>query len=415
MTGVRLLRLLLLCSSLLWLPHASVLAAEPIKVAIIGPQSGPFANVGMSEVHGLQAEFDRINAAGGVLGRRFELIALDNKSSPQETTLMVQAAIDQGVRFIIQGAGSNNGHAVSDAVLKHSTRNPDGAALYINHGALDPALTTQKCNFWHFRFVAHGHMIMAMVTDAVARNPKLKRVYLINQDYVWGQGVAKDARTMLAAKRPDIEIVGEDLHPIGKVKDFAPYTAKIRAARADAVITGNWGNDIALLVKAAKDASLTAEIHAPISSLQGSPTMIAASGVDRLRAVVFWHPNLENTPLLGFTQAFKAKYKEDWNWLPMHLAPEMLARAIAKAGSDDAVKVGLALEGMRYNGPTGEVWMRPDDHQLMMPLYQVLFTKAGQPGVKYDAEDTGFGWKTENQLDTPDVVTPPSCKVQRPV
>jgi branched-chain amino acid transport system substrate-binding protein len=257
-------------------------------------------------------------------------------------------------------------------------------------------------------------MIMAMVTDAVARNPKLKRVYLINQDYVWGQGVAKDARTMLAAKRSDIEIVGEDLHPIGKVKDFAPYIAKIRAARADAVITGNWGNDIALLVKAAKDASLNAEIHAPISSLQGSPTMIAASGVDRLRAVVFWHPNLENTSLLAFTQAFKAKYKEDWNWLPMHLAPEMLARGIAKAGSDDAVKVGLALEGMRYDGPTGEVWMRPDDHQLMMPLYQVLFTKAGQPGVRYDAEDTGFGWKTENKLDTQDVVTPPSCRVQRP-
>jgi branched-chain amino acid transport system substrate-binding protein len=388
--------------------------ADPIKIAVIGPQSGPFANIGLTELHGFQAEFARINNQGGVLGRRFEVIALDNKSSPQETTLQVQAAIDQGIFYIIQGAGSNNGHAVNDAVAKYNARNPERIVLYLNSGALDPALTTQKCQFGSFRFVAHGHMMMIMVTDAVARNAKVKRVYLLNQDYVWGHGVAKDARAMLASKRPDIEIVGEDLHPLGKVKDFAPYVAKIRAARADAVITGNWGNDLALLVKAAKEAGLSAELHAPIANLQGSPTMIGDSGVDRVRAVVYWHLNLENNPLTAYALAYKSKYKEDWVWLPAHLLPEMLRMAMAKAGSDDSPKVALALEDMRYNGPTGEVWMRPDDHQLMMPLYQVVFTRAGQPGVKYDAEDTGFGWKTEGRLDARDVITPPTCKVQRP-
>jgi branched-chain amino acid transport system substrate-binding protein len=406
------LRLLLFFAAVLLSPAAP--SAEPIKVALIGPQSGPFANIGMTEVHGFQAEFDRINGQGGVIGRRFELITFDNKSSAQETTLMVQAAIDQGARFIIQGAGSNNGHAVSDAVVKHSSRNPQRAVLYLNHGALDPALTDEKCNFWHFRFVPNGHQIMAIATDAVARNRNVKRVYLINQDYVWGHGVAKDARTMLAAKRPDIEIVGEDLHPIGKVKDFSPYVAKMRAARADAIVTGNWGNDLALLVKATKEGGMTAEIHAPIASLQGSPTMIAESGADRVRGVVFWHPNLDNTPLLASAMAYKAKYKEDWVWLPVNVVPEMLRKAISAAGSDDAIKIGLALEGMRYNGATGEVWMRPDDHQLMMPLYQVVFTRAGQPGVKYDTEDTGFGWKTESTLDAREVITAPVCRIQRP-
>ncbi|HEU5283876.1 MAG TPA: branched-chain amino acid ABC transporter substrate-binding protein [Burkholderiales bacterium] len=407
-------RALLACAALLLSLTSSAEAAEPIKIALIGPQSGPFANIGMAELHAFQAEFDRVNAQGGALGRRLELIALDNKSSPQETTLMVQAAIDQGARYIVQGAGSNNGHAVNDAVAKHSSRNPQRAVLYLNHGALDPALTTEKCNFWHFRFVPHGHMIMTMVADAVARNSNVKRVYLINQDYVWGHGVAKDARAMLAVKRPDIEIVGEDLHPLGKVKDFAPYVAKMRAARADAVVTGNWGNDLALLVKAAKDAGLNAEMHAPIASLQGSPTMIAESGADRVRAVVFWHMNLDNNPLRDFALSYKAKYKEDWVWLPQHLLPQMLVMAMSKAGSDDPVKVAFALEDMRYNGPTGEVWMRPDDHQLMTPLYQVVFTRAGQPGVKYDAENTGLGWKTEGQLGAKDVITPARCKVQRP-
>jgi branched-chain amino acid transport system substrate-binding protein len=233
-----LLRRLLSCLALTFVLHPA-LAAEPIKVAQIDPLSGPFANIGTVAMRAFQAEFERINAAGGVLGRRLELVPLDNKSSPQETTLQVQAAIDQGIRYILQAAGSNNGHAVTDAVAKHNARNPDRAVVYLNYGALDPALTDEKCHFWHFRFVPHGHMIMSALIDALARNARIKRVYAINQDYVWGHSVAKDTEEMLAARRPDIQIVGADLHPIGKVKDFAPYVAKVKSARADAIVTGN--------------------------------------------------------------------------------------------------------------------------------------------------------------------------------
>ena len=147
--------------------------------------------------------------------------------------------------------------------------------------ALDPALTDEKCHFWHFRFAPHGHMIMSALVAQLARNSSIKRVYVINQDYVWGHSVAKDAQEMLAARRPDIEIVGSDLHPIGKVKDFAPYIAKVKAAKADAIVTGNWGNDLALLIKAAKEAGLRADVYAPLAGLQGAPTMIGESGADR--------------------------------------------------------------------------------------------------------------------------------------
>ena len=389
-------------------------AADPIRFALIEPLSGPFANIGNSGLHGFQASFERINAQGGVLGRPLELVPFDNKSSPQESGLQVQAAIDRGIRYILQAAGSNNGHAITEAVLKHNSRNPERPVLYLNFGALDPALTDEKCHFWHFRFVPHGHMIMAALTDSVARNTKIKRVYLINQDYVWGHSVAKDAKEMLAAKRPDIEIVGEDLHPLGKVKDFAPYIAKVTAAKADAIVTGNWGNDLALLVKAANSVRLTVEIHAPLAALQGTPAMIGDAGADRVHAAVFWHPNLENTGLLPFAQAFKTKYKEDWTWLPMYILPDVVASAMRKAGSDDPSKVAVALEGIRLNGPTGEVWMRAEDHQMTMPIYATVFTRVGQPGVKYDSENTGLGWKTEGMLDMTSKPPPVVCRIQRP-
>jgi branched-chain amino acid transport system substrate-binding protein len=389
-------------------------AEEPIRVALIEPLSGPFANIGNSALHAFQFDFDRINAQGGALGRTLQLLPFDNKSSPQETGLQVQAVIGRGIKFIIQGAGSNNAHAVTEAVAKHNARNPDSPVIFLNQGALDPALTDEKCHYWHFRFVPHGHMILAAVTDSMARNTNIKRVYLINQDYVWGHGVAKDAREMLAAKRPDIEIVGEDLHPIGKVKDFAPYIAKITAARADAILTGNWGNDLALLIKAANGVKLAAEVYAPLAGLQGAPAMIGEAGAERVHGAIFWHPNMERTSLLPYALAFKAKYKEDLSWLPTHVLPEMLATALRKAGTDDPYKVAAALEGMRLAGPTGELWMRPQDHQLMMPIFATVFSRVGTGGVKYDAENTGLGWRTEGSFDPMKSPPPVLCHVKQP-
>jgi len=402
-----------------WLPFVlllsgQALAAESIKFALIDPLSGPFANVGNNSLRSFTSEFERINARGGVQGSNLELVPLDNKSNPQDAALQVQVAVDRGIRYILQAAGSNNGHAVTEAVSKHNARNPDRPVLYLNYGALDPALTTEKCHYWHFRFAPHGHMIMEALTTGVARNKDIKRVFLINQDYVWGRGVATDAKEMLRKKRPDIEIVGDDLHPIGKVKDFAPYIAKVTSARADAIVTGNWGNDLALLIKAAKDSAVKAEVFAPLAGLQGTPAMIGISGANRVRAAIFWHPNVDPNPLLAHAQAFKAKYKEDYNWLPIHLTAEMVTMAMKKAASIDPPRVAAALEGLKYAGPTGDVWMRPDDHQLMMPIYDTVFTRVGEGGVKYDSEDTGVGWKTEAKFTAEDNVTPVTCKVQRP-
>jgi len=317
----------------------SVCAADTIKIGVIDPLSGPFANIGQSSLKHYQAAVDQVNRHGGVLGVKFEIVAFDNKSSPQEALINLQAAIDQGIRFVTQASGSNIAHALIDAINKHNDRNPSRSIVYLNHGAVDPALTNEKCSFWHFRFDANGTMKLEVLTDAIARDQSVRGVYLLNQDYAWGHSVSRDAREMLARKRPDLQIVGEDLHPLGKVKDFAPYVSKVIESRADAVITGNWGNDLA--------------VH-------------------------------------------------------------MLAGAVEAARTTDPAKVASALEGLSYLSPTGPALMRKEDHQLIQPLYLATFTKAGVPGVKYDAEGTGFGWKTEARIEPEQTVPPTTCKMQRP-
>jgi branched-chain amino acid transport system substrate-binding protein len=388
-------------------------AADTIKIAYIGPLSGPFALHGNSNTKHHQAIIDTINAQGGVLGgNKLELVALDGKGNPQDSIIALQQAIDQDIRFVSSYISSVD-HAISEAVTKHNARNPERRVLFLDFGGFDPALTGEKCSFWHFHFDANSAMQMNVLTDYLAKQKSIRKVYLINQDYSYGQSVSRLGRELLAKKRPDIDIVGDDLHPFGKVKDFAPYAAKIKASGADTVITGNWSNDLALLLKASKDAGVTATYYTLLAFLGGTPATYGSAG-EGVRTLIGWHPNLANNRLEKFTNEFKAKYKEDWIYIAINREFEMLAKAIDQAKSADPLKVALALEGMRYDSAAGEVWMRPDDHQLMVPLYIAAFTKAGPGGVKYDAEGTGFGWKSESQIDAKSTVVPNTCKFERP-
>jgi branched-chain amino acid transport system substrate-binding protein len=406
---MRLFVLTALTAAVSWAP-----AADTIKVAYIGPLSGPFALHGNSNTKHHQAIIDAINAQGGVLGgTRFELVTLDGKGTPQDSVIALQQAIDQDIHFVSSYISSVD-HALSEAVTKHNARNPDRRVLFLDFGGFDPALTGEKCSFWHFHFDANSAMQMNVLTDYLARQKNIKQVYLINQDYSYGQSVSRLARELLARKRPDIEIVGDDLHPFGKVKDFAPYAAKIKASGADTVITGNWSNDLALLLKASRDAGVTATYYTLLAFLGGTPATYGAAG-EGVRTVIGWHANLPANKLEKFANDFKAKYKEDWIYIAINRELEMLAKAIEQARSADPLKVAAALEGLRYDSAAGEAWMRADDHQLMVPLYIAAFTKVGTAGVKYDSEGTGFGWKTEAHIEARNTVLPNNaCKMERP-
>jgi len=392
------------------------IAAEPIKLAVLGPMSGPFALQGEERLKIFQASAELVNARGGVLGgRRIEIVAFDNKSNPQESLIVLKQAIDQEIHFIASSA-SNVANAISDALVKHNARNPDQRVLFFDFNALDPALTEARCNFWHFRFEVHSDTQVSVLTDYMARQPSIKKVYLLNQDYAFGQAVSKAAKEMLAMKRPDIRIVGDDFVALGKVKDFAPYIAKIRAAGADIVLTGNWGNDLSLLVKAGSEAGLKATFYAILGGYPGTWSGIGTAGGDRVKTLDAWHINAADAAWQKTLLENKTRYNtvSSGAYLPPYRVVEMLAGALGKAGSSDPVKVAYAMEGLKYAGPSGASWMRAEDHQMIAPLYILSLVKAGQAGVKYDEEKTGYGWKTEAFIDAADIVPPIKCQMERP-
>ena len=392
------------------------IAADTIKLAVLGPISGPFALLGEERLKIFQASADIVNARGGVLGgRKIEIVAFDNKSNPQESLIVLKQALDQDIRFIVSSA-SNVAHAISDALVKHNARNPDRRALFFDFNALDPALTEAKCNFWHFRFEVHSDTQVSVLTDYMMNQPSIRKVYLLNQDYAFGQAVSKAAKEMLAVKRPDIQIVGDDFVALGKVKDFAPYVAKIHASGADIVLTGNWGNDLSLFVKAGNEAGLKATFYAILGGYPGTWSGIGTAGADRVKTLDAWHINAADAAWQKTLLDYKAKYRTVSNaaYLPAFRVVEMLAGALDKAGTTDPVKVAYSLEGLKYAGPSGASWMRAEDHQMIAPLYILNLVKAGQAGVKYDEEKTGYGWKTETFIEANDIVPPVKCQMERP-
>ena len=392
------------------------MAADTIKLAVLGPMSGPFALQGEERLKIFQASADIVNARGGVLGgKKIEIVAFDNKSNPQESLIVLRQAIDQDIHFVASSA-SNVANALSDALVKHNARNPDQRVLFFDFNALDPALTESRCNFWHFRFEVHSDTQVSVLTDYMSKQPSIHKVYLLNQDYAFGQAVSKAAKEMLAVKRPDIQIVGDDFVALGKVKDFAPYVAKIHASGADIVLTGNWGNDLSLLVKAGNEAGLKATFYAMLAGYPGTWSGIGTAGGDRVKTLDAWHINAADAAWQKTLLDYKARYNTVSNgaYLPAYRVVEMLAGALDKAGTADPVKVAYALEGLKYAGPSGASWMRAEDHQLIAPLYILNFVKAGQAGVKYDEEKTGYGWKTEVFIDAADIVPPMKCQMDRP-
>jgi branched-chain amino acid transport system substrate-binding protein len=390
-------------------------AADSVKIAVIDPLSGPFANVGEAMVRHMQLAADAANARGG--GVKFEIVAFDSKSNPQEAQNALKQAVDQGIRYINQTNGSNVAGALIEAVNKHNERNPDKTVLYLNTGAVDPALTNDKCSFWHFRFDADADMKMAALTDAMAQNKSIKKVYLLNQDYAFGQAVAKAGKTMLTKKRPDVEIVGDELHPLGKIKDFAPYVAKIKASGADSVITGNWGNDMALLIKASRDAGYKPEFYTYYAGGLGTPPALGDAGIGHLKQVTAWHANMGTERATKHYEAYRAKFKDskdDFYFSTHTMAVEMLAKAMDASKSTDPATVAKAMEGMKIEGDSGEVMMRADNHQLVQPLFISTFSKVDGKAVKFDVERTGNGFKTDHRVEGKETVMPTTCKMQRP-
>jgi branched-chain amino acid transport system substrate-binding protein len=404
-----------IAAALVFASFGSTAWSETVKIAFIEGLSGPFAPVGQNILKEYQYVADLANSKGWA-GKdvKFEMVPFDGKASPQESLTQLKSVIDQGIRYVTQGNSSAVALALSDAITKHNERNPGKEVVFFNYAAVDPALTNEKCSFWHFRLDANADQKMEALTTFMKDKKDIQKVYLINQNYSFGVAVAKAAKEMLARKRPDVQITGEDLHPIGQVKDFAPYIAKIKQSGADSVITGNWGADLALLIKAAKEANLGANFYTYYAGTTGVPTAMGAAGEDKVRQVAVWSPNEKTFTGKDIREDFDKKYQADFYVAQSYHTVKLLSEGIKKAKSSDAVKVAQAMPGLKFESINGEVEMRALDHQLQQQLVILSWQKKDGSAVKYDDEKTGYGWRTESVQPTYVGVQPTSCKMKKP-
>ena len=400
------------------LAFAAVLAIPAhaqLRIAYIDPLSGAMGATGEHGLHEIEFAVEQVNARGGVLGQKIEIVPMDNKLSAQESLILLKSAVDQGIRYVLQGNSSSVAGALIDAINKHNERNPDKTVLFLNYAAVDPDFTNDKCSFWHFRFDANSDMKMEALTSYMKGEKRIHKVYLLNQDYSHGHQVAKAARAMLQAKRPDVQIVGEELHPLARVKDFAPYVAKIQASGADSVITGNWGSDLALLVKAAKDANLRTDFYTFYAGVVGSPPALGDAGVERVRVASAWNANGGGPGHQAVFDAFKKKYgaTTDPYSQGLRMSVEYLARAMEKAKSTDPARVAAAMEGMKIDGAFGAMEMRASDHQLIQPLFVATFVKADGKYRNTADGTTDYAFRVDEKFDGPATARPTTCKMKR--
>jgi branched-chain amino acid transport system substrate-binding protein len=386
-------------------------AGQTVRIAFMDPLSGPFANVGQNQLKSWQFVAERLSGKNNPAGVKFEIVGFDNKGSPQESLNTLKAAIDQGFRYVTQGNGSGAALAISDAVEKFNERNPGKELVYFNYAAVDPALTNEKCNFWHFRLDADTSMKMEALTSFMKDQPKIKKVYVIGQNYAHGQQVAKFFKEDIQRKRPDIQIVGDELHPIGQVKDFAPYVAKIKASGADTIVTGNWGTDLTLLVKALNDAGLKIPMYTYYAGVTGTPTALAGGGDSEVYVVAYNHSNIPGE-INQIALDFNKKFDDDYYTFATYNGIKLLGAAIAKAKSTDPVKVAKAMEGLSVKSFAGDVTMRASDHQLQQTMFITKWQKA-KPG-EYKVEKTQYTFVPIKQLDPYVSSTPTSCQMKRP-
>jgi branched-chain amino acid transport system substrate-binding protein len=409
------------CTTAVLAQSPTVPAGAPIRIGMIEGLSGPFANTGEAVYRNLVWATERVNARGGVKlpgGNRPLLIErFDSKGQTEEALSALRSAIDRDITVVTQGNSSAAASGLIDAINKHNARDPARQVLFLNYSAVDPVLTNQNCSYWHFRFDAHADMRMTALMNVLRDDKDLRHIYLIGQDYSFGQSVLREARSQLAAKRPDVKIVGDELHPMARVKDFAPYAAKIKASGAQAVLTGNWGNDLTLLVKAAREAGFEGSFYTFYGNALGAPAAIGDAGIGKVIAVADWFPNVPTQASEAFYQAFRQRFPhpaDDYVHMRMQLMVEALAQAMERAGSVKAAAVAAQLEKAEVQLAGQTARMRAADHQFQQPLAVAVMDRQGTPGVKFDVEGSGYGFRVIRHLTPQQAEKPHTCTMQRP-
>ncbi len=392
---------------------AAAQSGETVRIAFIDPLSGPMADIGRNSLRSWQFVAERYSGKGNPAGVRFVVAPFDNKGSPHESLNALKAAIDQGFRYVVQGNGSGATHVLADALARHNARHPAAPVMLLNYAATDPALTGERCTYWHFRIEADTTMKVAALIDFLASQPALQKVYLLNQDYAHGQQLARQFKEAVAERMPTLQVVGEELHPPFQLRDFGPQVQRVLASGAQAVVTGNWGEDFVHLVQALQAAKVQLPLFTYYAALPGAPQVLAKGALPMPVYQVALHHNNAEGEMGRLAADFRQRYKEDFVVYATHTGIAMLGAAMARARSTDTRRVADVLGGMDFSILGGTATMRGDDHQLQLGQ----FISRWQPvdaRHPVGAEGTAFTFVPERYIGASALSQPVRCNMTRP-
>lgn len=390
--------------------------AAPVKIGMVETLSGPQASSGLAYRAGVRYVIDKVNAAGGWNGEPVQLVEYDNQGGPAGASDKLKAAIADGVHIVVQGSSSAIGGQITEDVRKHNLRNPGKEIVYINVGAEALALTGEKCNFHHFRFAGNAQVRTKALVQAMKQANALgKKVYSINQNYSWGQDMEKSI--VEYAPVGGYTVVEKTLHDVNKIQDFAPYVAKIRASGAETVLTGNWSNDLLLLMKATKAAGLKARFGTVYLDQPGNVSNAGENALGHFVAHAF-NPEAGGAEGEKFVNDYKAKtghvpvFVEPQTVFAIEMVADALKRTKPQDGKLNVNAFAKALETGKLETPVGEWSMRAADHQVQLPMVVSMVSK----DAKFKADDTDMGFKPVKVFSAEEVSTPvqASCKMVRP-
>ncbi|MYN12716.1 ABC transporter substrate-binding protein [Pusillimonas sp. TS35] len=389
--------------------------AAPLKIALVETLSGPQASTGLmyrsAATYGLQ----QLNDTGGWNGAPIQIAEYDNQGGPAGASDKVKAAIADGARIIIQGSSSAVSGQITEDVRKYNLRNPGKEVLFLNMGGEALELTGDKCHFYHFRFTTNAPIRVKALVNAMKKSGDLgTKVYSMNQNYSWGNDMQTSIQEF--AKEGGYEVVESTLHDVNRIQDFSPYAAKIKASGAQTVMTGNWSNDLLLLMKATRGAGLNVRFGTVFLDQPGNLANAGETALGHYIANAF---NMAASPE---TEKFGEEYKAKTGHYPTYIEPqtvfgiEMLAEALKatapKNGELDVTQLALNLEKVKITTPMGETSIRAEDHQVILPIVVSKVTK----DAKYKADDTAMGFEVVAKFAGPDAVNPlqKTCKMKRP-
>jgi branched-chain amino acid transport system substrate-binding protein len=338
------------------------IAAEPLKIGINGMFSGPGADLAKSSLNGVQLAVEQINAKGGVLGRKVELLVRDSQTKADlASTHTRDLVIREKVDFLIAACGSSESLSMT-AIAKQYKK------ILFLAVANSPRLTMEL--FHPYVFQVQPSNMMEARAMAEARGSMYKKWAWIGPDSEAGHQAARCFKEHLSLVNPAAEFIQEQWPKLGET-DFTPYITRLISAKPDAIYSSFFGGDCAAFLKQSKPFGLLEKIHVCVYLFlddlrgMGNELPLGITGSSRGMFFAFNNPRM-NQFVKEYYDRFK-EYPSDFA-VSGYDAAESLAQGVAKAGTTDTDTVIRALEELTFESVRGAIRYRKEDHQANVPM-----------------------------------------------